>query len=152
LIWIRIRIRLRYYFLKVHLHHFPKIKCHKESQNSRNQCFSYYFCFMIEGSGSISLTNGSGFGSGRPTNIWIRIRNTGTNNAGIASAAGTPTIIRTKPARWVSGRKGDQQQQNRLCNNRHACSSKIASHNMDTSIGSGASKIRYDSSSSRKGR
>jgi hypothetical protein len=33
-----------YYFLKVHLHHFSKIKCHKEkSQNSRNQCFSYYF-------------------------------------------------------------------------------------------------------------
>jgi hypothetical protein len=26
---------------------------------------------MIEGSGSISLTNGSGFGSGRPKNIWI---------------------------------------------------------------------------------
>ena len=30
---------------------------------------------MIEGSGSISLTNGSGCGSGRPKNIWIlRIR------------------------------------------------------------------------------
>jgi hypothetical protein len=26
------------------------------SQNSRNQCFSYYFCLMIEGSGSVSLT------------------------------------------------------------------------------------------------
>jgi hypothetical protein len=32
---------------------------------------------IIEGSGSISLTNGSGCGSGRPKNIWIlRIRNT----------------------------------------------------------------------------
>ncbi len=36
---------------------------------------------MIEGSGSVSLTDGSGFGSGRPKNtwilrIWIRIRNT----------------------------------------------------------------------------
>jgi hypothetical protein len=30
---------------------------------------------MIEGSGSVSLTNGSGFGSVRPKNIWIlRIR------------------------------------------------------------------------------
>jgi hypothetical protein len=24
-------------------------------QNSRNQCFSYYFCLMIEGSGFVSL-------------------------------------------------------------------------------------------------
>jgi hypothetical protein len=40
-----------YYFLKVHLHNFSKIKCQKESQNSRNQGFSYYFCMMIEGSG-----------------------------------------------------------------------------------------------------
>jgi len=40
------------------------------SQNSRNQGFYYYICFMIEGSGSragsgsgsIPLTNGSGFG------------------------------------------------------------------------------------------
>jgi hypothetical protein len=30
---------------------------------------------MIEGSGSIPLTSGSG--SGRPKNMWIRIRNTG---------------------------------------------------------------------------
>jgi hypothetical protein len=30
---------------------------------------------MIQGSGSVSLTNGSGCGSGRPKNIWIlRIR------------------------------------------------------------------------------
>jgi hypothetical protein len=53
-----------YYFLKVHLHHFSKIKCQKESQKSRNQGFSYYFCMMVEGSGSIPLTSGS---------IWIRI-------------------------------------------------------------------------------
>ncbi len=35
-------------------------------QNSRNQCFTNYFCLMIQGSGagSVSLTNGSGFGSG----------------------------------------------------------------------------------------
>jgi len=43
----------------------------KKSQNSRNLCFSYYFCLMIEGtvSGTVSLTNGSG--SGSPKNIWI---------------------------------------------------------------------------------
>ncbi len=57
-----------YYFLKLHLHHYSKIKSQKESQNSRNQGFSFYFCMMIEGSGSR-----------RPKNMWlrIRIRNTG---------------------------------------------------------------------------
>ncbi len=42
------------YFLKVHLHIFSKIKSLKEAtkQNSRNQGFSYYFCLLIEGSGS----------------------------------------------------------------------------------------------------
>jgi hypothetical protein len=30
-----------YYFLKVHLHNFSKIKSQKEPQNSRNQGFSY---------------------------------------------------------------------------------------------------------------
>ncbi len=70
-----------YYFLKVNLHHFSKIKGQKETQNIRNQGFSYYFCIMIEGSGSIHLTSGSGSGSWRPKNMWIqwiriRIRNT----------------------------------------------------------------------------
>ncbi len=37
-----------YYFLKVHLHHFPKIKSQKESLTRRNQGFSNYFCMMIE--------------------------------------------------------------------------------------------------------
>jgi hypothetical protein len=72
-----------YYFLKVHLHHFSKIKSQKESQNSRNQGFSCYFCMMIEGSGSGSIPLTSGSRSGRPKNMWIRIRwirirNTGT--------------------------------------------------------------------------
>ncbi len=79
-----------YYFLKVHLHYFSKIKSQKESQNSRNQGFSYYFCMMIEGSGSIPLTNGSGPGSGRPKNMWIRwirirIRNTGIRDGKICN-------------------------------------------------------------------
>ncbi len=53
-----------YYFLKVHLHNFSKIKSQKESQNIRNQGFPYYFFMMIEGfgSGSIHLTTGSGSG------------------------------------------------------------------------------------------
>ncbi len=60
---------------------FLKIKSKKETQNSRNQDFS--FCMMMEGSrsgsraGSIPLTNGSG--SRRPRNLWIRIRNTDNN-------------------------------------------------------------------------
>ncbi len=59
-----------YYFLKLHSHHFLKIKILK----SHKWSFLYYFCLMIEGSGSIPLTNGSGSGSRRPKNI--RIRNT----------------------------------------------------------------------------
>ncbi len=61
-----------YDFLKLHIHHFSKIKIQKESQNRRKQGFSYYFCMMIEGSGSIPLTSGSGSGSWRPKNTWIR--------------------------------------------------------------------------------
>jgi hypothetical protein len=57
-----------YYFLKVHFHHFSKTKSPKKSQNSRNQGFPYYFYLMVEGSGSIPLTNGSGW----PKNMWIR--------------------------------------------------------------------------------
>ncbi len=59
-----------YYFLKLNLHHFTKIKSQKEFLNSKNRGFSYYFCMIIEGSGSR-----------RPKNTWIRwirirIRNT----------------------------------------------------------------------------
>ncbi len=63
---------------------FSNLKSHKKSQRSRSQGFSYYFCLVIEGSGSIPMTIGSGSGSNRPKNIriWririrIRIRNTG---------------------------------------------------------------------------
>jgi hypothetical protein len=60
------------YFLKVPLHYFSKIKSQKESQNSRIQDFSYYFCMMIEGSGSGSIHLSSGSESRRPKNTWIR--------------------------------------------------------------------------------
>jgi hypothetical protein len=47
-----------YYFLKVHLHYFSKIKSLKEvtKQYGRSQGFTYYFCLMIEGSASGSGT------------------------------------------------------------------------------------------------
>ncbi len=44
----------------------------KTSQNSRNQGFSFYFCSMIEGSGYVPRTNGSG--SERSKNITLRER------------------------------------------------------------------------------
>jgi hypothetical protein len=65
-----------FYFFKEHLHHFSKIKVPKEVTKEQELRFSYYFCLMMEGSGSrsIPLTNGpdprgpktwgSGFGSG----------------------------------------------------------------------------------------
>ncbi len=67
------KVFLQITFFKVH---FSKIKSKKKSQHSRNQGFSYYFCLMIEGygAGSIPLTNGSGSGSRRPKNMWIRTR------------------------------------------------------------------------------
>jgi hypothetical protein len=58
----------------------------KKSQQRRNQGFSYYFCSMIEGSGSLSLTSGSG--SRRPKNIRILrilIRICNTDLTGIVS-------------------------------------------------------------------
>ncbi len=58
------------YFLKVHLHHFSRMKSRKKSQTSRYQGFSYYFCLMIEGYRSKPMING--FGSGRPKNMWIQ--------------------------------------------------------------------------------
>ncbi len=55
---------------------FSKIKSKKNSQSFRNQGFSYFFYLVIEGSrsgsGSIPLTDGSGSGSRRPKNMWIR--------------------------------------------------------------------------------
>ncbi len=54
-----------YYFLKVHLHHFSKIKWPKEVKKQYESRFflQYYFCLLMEGSGSVPLTNGSGSGS-----------------------------------------------------------------------------------------
>ncbi len=67
-----------YYFLTVQSQHFSKKNVKKKSQSSRNQGFSYYFCLVIEGSGSGSrpLTNGSGSRRLKNIRIRIRIRNT----------------------------------------------------------------------------
>jgi hypothetical protein len=43
-----------YYFLKLHLHKFSKIKSHKNHKTVEIMFFSYYFCLIIEGSGSVS--------------------------------------------------------------------------------------------------
>ncbi len=65
------------YFLKVHLHHSSQNKSIKKSQNNRNHGFSYYFCLMIEGSesGSVSLTNGSGSGGMKTSGSWTLLQN-----------------------------------------------------------------------------
>jgi hypothetical protein len=60
------------------VHHSSKMKSHEENhKNSTNQGFSYYFCLMMGGSGSVLVT----YGSGKPKNkqilrVRIRIRNT----------------------------------------------------------------------------
>ncbi len=108
-----------YYFLKVHLHHFSKIKSQKEPQNSRNQGFYYYFCMTIEGSGSragsgsgsISLTSGSG--SGRPKNMcirWIRIRirirNTASQSCWYFRPFSLVQLSPTQLCKWGGGGEG----------------------------------------------
>jgi hypothetical protein len=73
-----------YCYLKVHLHNFSKIKSKKRHKTVGIKVFSYYFCLMIEGSGSGSLPHlcleDPDMDPGCP-NTWIRrirIRNTGT--------------------------------------------------------------------------
>ncbi len=86
---------LAYYFLKVHLYPFSKIKSQKEVKNSRNQGFSYYFWLMIEGSGSFRHKYGSG--SRRPKNTWIRIRirNTGSSDRILENLVSNLSVWRT---------------------------------------------------------
>jgi hypothetical protein len=47
-------------------------RSHKIVEIIEIKVFSYYFCWIIEVSGSIPLTNGSGSGSRRLKNMWIR--------------------------------------------------------------------------------
>ncbi len=83
------------------------MKSQKESQNSRKQGFSYYFCMMTEGSGSGSIPLINGSGSGRPKNMWIRwirIRNT-VLHPSIPSPRASPG-----PQGWCPlGRGGDHR-------------------------------------------
>ncbi len=50
--FLEVLLLISHYFLKCTFTSFFKIKSHKEvtKQYGRNQCFSYYFCLMIEGS------------------------------------------------------------------------------------------------------
>jgi hypothetical protein len=67
------------YFLLIYIIFLKIKKSLKISQNSRNQCFSSYFCLMIlyKDLDSVTLTNGSGSGWPKSTRILrIRIRNT----------------------------------------------------------------------------
>ncbi len=77
----------------ISLHYFSKITSQKESQNSRIQGFSYYFCMMIEGSGSgsIPLT-----GSGRQ-----KTRGSGTLLSSRVGKNPGFFIKKKKPAQWV---------------------------------------------------
>jgi hypothetical protein len=74
-----------YYFLKVLLQHSSKIKSHKKSENSRNKGFSYYFCLMMKGSGSV-----------RPKNLrilQIRLRNTACKRCNLILSIKQQTIV-----------------------------------------------------------
>jgi hypothetical protein len=71
--------------LKVHLHHFQRQKVQKKSQDSRNQGFSYFFCVMIVGSGSISLTSGSDPDPGGP-------KTCGSGGSGSIFGSGSGTL------------------------------------------------------------
>ncbi len=96
------------------VHHFSWIWSEKKSQNSGNQGFSYYFCLMIErsgsgsragsGSGSIPLTSGSRSESGRPKNMWIRIgiRNRIRNTDQNTSRPHRATVHLIRIIRWAS--------------------------------------------------
>jgi hypothetical protein len=55
---------------------FFKDKSQKEVTKQKESMF-FFFCLMIEGSGSKPLTNG--YGSRRPKNIRSRVRNTAKN-------------------------------------------------------------------------
>ncbi len=78
-----------YYFLKV-----PTFTSFIKDIKSKRVTFPYYFGMMIEGSGSIPLTNGSG--PERPKNMWIRwIRNTDSHLI-FASGSGTSALFCTQ--------------------------------------------------------
>ncbi len=54
---------------------FTSVFIDNNSKRSRHHSFSYFFCLLMEGSGSVQ--NNEGSGSGRPKNIRIGIHNTG---------------------------------------------------------------------------
>ncbi len=73
--WVLQDDNLTYYFLKLHSHHFLKIKSHKKSPNSM-----FFLLFLLDyrmiqnPSRVLPHTNGSGSGSRRSKNMRIQIR------------------------------------------------------------------------------
>jgi hypothetical protein len=82
-----------YYFLKVHLHHFSKIKNYgtKKSQKGRINVF-LTFCLIIEESGSGSVTNESGPVPGGPKTY-------GSYGSRSGFGSGSATLVRTQEKR-----------------------------------------------------
>ncbi len=105
----KILVFIAYYFLRVVIFtlFFKDEKVLKKSQNSKNKTYSYYFCLMMDGSGSwsVTLTNGSGRPKNwtLPENISIRSR-VGTREYWMRLLNGGPGFLAvfwfgTSPAR-----------------------------------------------------
>jgi hypothetical protein len=73
----------------------------KSSQSSRNQGYSYFFCLIMEGSGSVQLNDGSV----RSKNLWIlliRIQNTASRVFKLYTGFSVHTISCSFPQLKVS--------------------------------------------------
>ncbi len=81
------------YFLKVHLHHFLKIKSQKSHKTEDIKVFLSIWYLIIEGSGP-----------GRPKNMWIRIRirntdhNTRLNNLRLVKENSKEEVLTYQPS------------------------------------------------------
>ncbi len=62
--------------------------------------FFLLFLMMTEGSGSVSLTNGSGCGSGRPKNMWI-LRNRIRKTVAVSRVGDTILLRVSSPGNWL---------------------------------------------------
>jgi hypothetical protein len=95
----------------VHLNNFSKIKSPKEVTKQKESRFFLLFCLPIEGSGSVCgsnpLTYGSGSGSRRPKNMWIRWIGSGFGSGfGSRFGSGFGTLPATQSEEGIKKRKG----------------------------------------------